>query len=171
MTARTIGLIGGMSWESTALYYKLINQHVAERLGNLHSASIIIHSYDFEPIKVLQYAERWDLAGDDLARTARRLEEGGADCILIGTNTMHIVADRVADGINVPLLHIADCTADRIIDAGIKSVGLLGTKFTMEKQLLRRPAAQPRPASDRARCLSAGIWSTASSMTSSASAS
>lgn len=134
MTARTIGLIGGMSWESTALYYKLINQHVAERLGNLHSASIIIHSYDFEPIKVLQYAERWDLAGDDLARTARRLEEGGADCILIGTNTMHIVAERVAAGVKVPLLHIADCTADRIIASGIKSVGLLGTKFTMEKQ-------------------------------------
>jgi aspartate racemase len=133
MTARTIGLIGGMSWESTALYYKLINQHVAERLGNLHSASIIIHSYDFEPIKVLQYAERWDLAGDDLARTAQRLEAGGADCVLIGTNTMHIVADRVAEKISIPLLHIANCTADRILQAGIKSVGLLGTKFTMEK--------------------------------------
>lgn len=134
MTARTIGLIGGMSWESTALYYKLINQHVAERLGNLHSASIIIHSYDFEPIKVLQYAERWDMAGDELAMTARRLEEGGADCILIGTNTMHIVAERVENSIGVPLLHIADCTADRVIEAGIKSVGLLGTKFTTEKQ-------------------------------------
>lgn len=118
MTARTIGLIGGMSWESTALYYKLIN-HVAQRLGNLHSASIIIHSYDFEPIKVPQYAERWDMAGDDLAKTARRLEEGGADCILIGTNTMHIVADRVETSVGVPLLHIADCTADRIIASGI----------------------------------------------------
>jgi amino-acid racemase len=138
MTAKTIGLIGGMSWESTALYYKLINQHVADRLGNLHSASILIHSYDFEPIKVLQYAERWDLAGDELARTGQRLEAAGADCVLIGTNTMHIVADRVAAGINVPLLHIADCTADRIIDAGIKSVGLLGTKFTMEKDFYTR---------------------------------
>lgn len=134
MTEKTIGLIGGMSWESTALYYKLINQHVGERLGNLHSASILMYSYDFEPIKVLQYAERWDLAGDDLARTAQRLETAGADCVLIGTNTMHIVADRVAAGIKVPLLHIADCTADRIIQSGIKSVGLLGTKFTMEKQ-------------------------------------
>ena len=133
MTAKTIGLIGGMSWESTALYYKLINQHVVEKLGNLHSASILMYSYDFEPIKVLQYAERWDLAGDDLARTAQRLEAGGADCILVGTNTMHIVADRVAERIEVPLLHIADCTADRIIRAGIKSVALLGTKFTMEK--------------------------------------
>lgn len=133
MTAKTIGLIGGMSWESTALYYKLINQRVAEKLGNLHSASILMYSYDFEPIKVLQYAERWDLAGDELARTAQRLQAGGADCILIGTNTMHIVADRVAKNINVPLLHIADCTANRIIQAGIKTVGLLGTKFTMEK--------------------------------------
>lgn len=134
MTTKTIGLIGGMSWESTALYYRLINQRVADRLGNLHSASILMYSYDFEPIKVLQYAERWDLAGKDLARTAQRLETAGADCILIGTNTMHIVADRVAEGVKVPLLHIADCTADRVIQAGIKSVGLLGTKFTMEKQ-------------------------------------
>jgi aspartate racemase len=133
MTAKTIGLIGGMSWESTALYYKLINQEVSRRLGELHSASILMYSYDFEPIKVLQYAERWDLAGDDLARTAQRLEAGGADCVLIGTNTMHIVADKVAGSISVPLLHIADCTADRIIEAGMKSVALLGTKFTMEK--------------------------------------
>lgn len=134
MTARTIGLIGGMSWESTALYYKLINQHVGEKLGNLHSASILMYSYDFEPIKVLQYAERWDLAGNDLAQTALRLQAGGADCIVIGTNTMHIVADRVAEAINIPLLHIADCTADRIIESGVRSVGLLGTKFTMKKQ-------------------------------------
>lgn len=133
MNQKTIGLIGGMSWESTALYYRLINQRVAEQLGNLHSASILMYSYDFEPIKVLQYAERWDLAGADLARTAQRLEAGGADCILIGTNTMHIVADQVAAGVGVPLLHIADCTADRIIEAGIKRIGLLGTKFTMEK--------------------------------------
>ena len=134
MTVRTIGLIGGMSWESTALYYKLINQHVAEKLGNLHSAPILMYSYDFEPIKVLQYAERWDLAGNDLAQTALRLQAGGADCIVIGTNTMHIVAERVQEAINVPLLHIADCTADRIIESGVKSVGLLGTKFTMEKK-------------------------------------
>ena len=133
MTAKTIGLIGGMSWESTALYYKLINQEVGRRLGELHSASILLYSYDFEPIKVLQYAERWDLAGDDLSRTAQRLEAGGADCIVIGTNTMHIVADKIAASIKVPLLHIADCTAERIIKAGIKSVGLLGTRFTMEK--------------------------------------
>ena len=133
MKQKTIGLIGGMSWESTALYYKLINQHVGAKLGNLHSASILMYSYDFEPIKVWQYAERWDLAGNDLAHTALRLQAGGADCIVIGTNTMHIAADRVADAINVPLLHIADCTADRIVDAGIRSIGLLGTKFTMEK--------------------------------------
>lgn len=133
MTRRTIGLIGGMSWESTALYYKLINQEVSRRLGSLHSASILMYSYDFEPIKALQYAERWDDAGDDLARTAQRLQAGGADCIVIGTNTMHLVADRVAAGIQIPLLHIADATADAIIAAGITSVGLLGTKFTMEK--------------------------------------
>jgi aspartate racemase len=135
MTQRTIGLIGGMSWESTALYYKLINQKVSSRLGSLHSASILMYSYDFGPIKALQYAERWDQAGDDLARTAERLEAGGADCIVIGTNTMHIVADRIEASIDIPLLHIADCTADRIIEAGIKSVGLLGTKFTMEKDI------------------------------------
>jgi aspartate racemase len=133
MTLKTIGLIGGMSWESTALYYRQINQHVGERLGQLHSAPILMYSYDFEPIKILQYAERWDLAGNDLARTAQRLEAGGARCIVIGTNTMHIVADKVAGSIGIPLLHIADCTADRIIAAGIKTVGLLGTKFTMEK--------------------------------------
>ena len=87
MKQKTIGLIGGMSWGSTALYYKLINQHVGAKLGNLHSASILMYSYDFEPIKVLQYAERWDLAGNDLAQTALRLQAGGADCIVIGTNT------------------------------------------------------------------------------------
>lgn len=133
MTCKTIGLIGGMSWESTALYYKLINQEVSRRLGALHSASILLYSYDFEPIKALQYSERWDEAGDDLARTAQRLEAGGADCIVIGTNTMHIVADRVAAAIEIPLLHIADATADAIIAARIRSVGLLGTRFTMEK--------------------------------------
>jgi aspartate racemase len=122
-----------MSWESTALYYKLINQEVSRRLGSLHSASILLYSYDFEPIKALQYAERWDEAGDDLARTAERLQAAGADCIVIGTNTMHIVADRVSEKLDIPLLHIADCTADRIIEAGITSVGLLGTKFTTEK--------------------------------------
>ena len=133
MTARTIGLIGGMSWESSALYYKLINQHVGRRLGGLHSASMMMYSYDFEPIKALQYAERWGEAGAELARTAFRLQAGGADGILLTTNTMHLVADQITAAITVPFLHIADCTADRIMEAGIGTVGLLGTKFTMEK--------------------------------------
>lgn len=138
MIQKTIGLIGGMSWESTSLYYQLINQHVRARLGGLHSASILLYSYDFEPIRALQYAGRWDDAGDDLARTAMRLESAGADCILLATNTMHIVADRIADSVGVPMLHIADCTASRILAAGVSNIGLLGTIFTMEQDFYVR---------------------------------
>lgn len=130
---RTLGLIGGMSWESTALYYKWINEGVRDTLGGLHSASLLIHSYDFETIKALQYAGQWDQAGAVLADTARRLERAGADAILICTNTMHKVAPQVESAIGVPLLHLADCTADAIVTAGLDRVALLGTRFTMEE--------------------------------------
>ncbi len=134
---KTIGLIGGMSWESSALYYKLINEAVRERLGGLRSASLLMYSYDFEVIKSLQYAGSWEEAGAELAGTAVRLEKAGADAILICTNTMHKVADQVVEAVNVPLLHIAECTADRLSASGIGRVALLGTKFTMEEDFYR----------------------------------
>lgn len=130
---RTIGLIGGMSWESTALYYKWINEGIRDALGGLHSASLVIHSYDFETIKTLQYAGQWDEAGAMLTDTAQRLERAGAEAILICTNTMHKVAPQVEAAIGVPLLHLADCTADAIVASGIDRVALLGTRFTMEE--------------------------------------
>ena len=134
---KTIGLIGGMSWESSALYYKLINEAVRERLGGLRSASLIMYSYDFEVIKSLQYAGKWEEAGAELAGTAARLEQAGADAILICTNTMHKVADQVMEAVDVPLLHIAECTADRLLASRIRTVALLGTRFTMEEDFYR----------------------------------
>lgn len=130
---KTIGLIGGMSWESTALYYKLINEGVRDALGPLRSASILLYSYDFDRIKSLQYAGQWDDAGEDLADVACRLEAAGAEAILICTNTMHKVAAMVEARINVPLLHLADCTAQEVVKSGIERVALLGTRFTMEE--------------------------------------
>lgn len=130
---KTIGLIGGMSWESTALYYKLINEGVRDALGPLRSASLLVYSYDFERIKTLQYAGRWEEAGNDMADVARRLETAGAKAILICTNTMHKVASMVEAQINVPLLHLADCTAQEVVKSGIERVALLGTRFTMEE--------------------------------------
>ena len=130
---KTIGLIGGMSWESTALYYKLINEGVRDALGPLRSASILMYSYDFDRIKSLQYAGRWDEAGADMADVAQRLEAAGAEAILICTNTMHKVAPMVEARINVPLLHLADCTAQEVVKSGIERVALLGTRFTMEE--------------------------------------
>ena len=130
---KTIGLIGGMSWESTALYYKLINEGVRDALGPLRSASILMYSYDFDRIKSLQYAGRWDEAGEDMADVAQRLEAAGAEAILICTNTMHKVAPMVEARINAPLLHLADCTAQEVVKSGIERVALLGTRFTMEE--------------------------------------
>ena len=130
---KTIGLIGGMSWESTALYYKLINEGVRDALGPLRSASILMYSYDFDRIKSLQYAGLWDEAGEDLADVAQRLEAAGAETILICTNTMHKVAPMVEARINAPLLHLADCTAQEVVKSGIERVALLGTRFTMEE--------------------------------------
>jgi aspartate racemase len=130
---KTIGLLGGMSWESTALYYRLINEETRHKLGGLHSARIVLESLDFQDVEVLQDRGDWAAAGQLLANAARRIEAAGADFLLICTNTMHKVADDVAVAIDIPLLHIADATAERIKEAGIDTVGLLGTRFTMEQ--------------------------------------
>lgn len=129
---KTIGLLGGMSWESTALYYRLINEETRRRLGGLHSARIVLVSLDFQEVELLQNQGDWAAAGKLLASAARRAESAGADFLLICTNTMHKVADEVAASIDIPLLHLADTTAARIVDARISTVGLLGTRFTME---------------------------------------
>jgi len=133
----TIGLLGGMSWESSVLYEELINTEVRDRLGGLHSADLIVRSYDFAEIEALQSAGRWDEAGSLLAGDAHRLEQAGAGLILLCTNTMHRVADTIIEAIEVPFLHLADATADAVVAAGLDSVGLLGTKFTMEQDFYR----------------------------------
>ncbi len=129
---KTIGLLGGMSWESTLLYYRLINEETKRILGGLHSARIAMVSLDFQDIETLQMQDDWDAAAEILVDAAKRVEKAGADFLLICTNTMHKVADTVADAIDIPLLHLADATAERITEAGIETVGLLGTRFTME---------------------------------------
>lgn len=134
---KTIGLLGGMSWESTAVYYRLLNEKVKARLGGLHSALVLLHSVDFAPIAELQADGKWDEAGAVLAGAAKGLEAAGADIMLIGTNTMHLVAPQVAGAITIPLLHIADATAEAIKPMGIQKVGLLGTRFTMEKDFYK----------------------------------
>lgn len=139
---KTIGIIGGMSWESTVPYYRLINEGVKERLGGLHSAHIVMVSVDFHDIAELQNSGRWDEAGDAMVRAARALEVAGADCVVIATNTMHTSADRVADAVSIPLLHIADATGEAIVHEGIRTVGLLGTRFTMEQDFYRTRLAE-----------------------------
>ena len=129
---KTIGIIGGMSWESTAHYYAAINREVARRLGSLASAQILLHSLDFAPIAAMQDRGAWDEAGDLLADSAKRLEAAGADLLLLATNTMHLVAPAIEAAADIPLLHIADPTADALIADGATRVGLLGTRFTME---------------------------------------
>ncbi|RZZ85806.1 aspartate/glutamate racemase family protein [Pseudoxanthomonas winnipegensis] len=135
---KTIGLIGGMSWESTLPYYRLINQTVREARGGLHSAKVLLYSVDFHEIEVLQHAGDWDAAGAAMADAARRLQAGGADFIVLCTNTMHKVADAITAATPLPLLHIADATAQALLDAGIARVGLLGTRFTMEQDFYRK---------------------------------
>lgn len=130
---KTIGLIGGMSWESSALYYRIINQEAGKRLGGLHSADILMHSLDFAPIEEMQSQGNWDEAGDLLAGTAHQLETAGADLIGLCTNTMHLVAGRIEAAISVPFIHIAQPAAARLKEDGFEQVGLLGTQFTMEK--------------------------------------
>ncbi|MFJ5678400.1 aspartate/glutamate racemase family protein [Streptomyces sp. NPDC093097] len=134
---KTIGLIGGMSWESTAEYYRLLNELARERLGGLHSAKCVLYSVDFAEIERLQVEGRWDEAGDVLAEAARALEAAGADLLLICTNTMHKVADRVSSAVGVPLLHLADTTAEAVRGKGLRRIGLLGTAFTMEQDFYR----------------------------------
>ncbi len=134
---KTLGLIGGMSWESTVPYYQLINQTVKARLGGLHSARIILYSVDFAEVEHLQASGRWDAAGALLAEVARKLEAAGADALLLCTNTMHKVAGAITAAVNIPLLHIADPTAQAIQEAGYTTVGLLGTRFTMEQDFYR----------------------------------
>ena len=134
---RTIGLLGGMSWESTAIYYRLVNELVRERLGGLHSARLLLASVDFAEIEEMQVAGDWDRAGDLLAAEASRLERAGADFLLLCTNTMHKVADAVEDAVSIPLLHLGDATAQAVLASGIQSVGLLGTGFTMSEGFYR----------------------------------
>ncbi|MDR3682860.1 MAG: aspartate/glutamate racemase family protein [Geothrix sp.] len=134
---KTLGLIGGMSWESTVPYYRLINEAVKARLGGLHSAKIILYSVDFHDIERLQRAGDWEAAGAVLAGAARALEGAGADLLVLCTNTMHKVADRIEAAVRIPLLHIADPTAVAIKQAGHATVGLLGTRFTMEQAFYR----------------------------------
>lgn len=134
---KTIGLLGGMSWESTELYYRLINETVKSKLGGLHSAKVILHSVDFAEIEKLQHVGDWDKTAKILAKAAQGLEKAGADFIVICTNTMHLVVPQIEAGINIPILHIADATAEEIIKNGIKKVGLIATAFTMEKDFYK----------------------------------
>ncbi|MGW2224565.1 aspartate/glutamate racemase family protein [Streptomyces formicae] len=138
---KTIGLIGGMSWESSAEYYRLLNELVRERLGGLHSARCVLYSVDFAEIERLQVAGEWERAGDVLAAAAKGVEAAGADLVLICTNTMHKVADQVRDALSVPLLHLGDATAAAVLRAGVRRVGLLGTAFTMEQDFYRERLA------------------------------
>ena len=134
---KTIGLIGGMSWESTVPYYRQINETIKERLGGLHSAKIVLYSVDFHEIERLQHAGDWEAAGAVLAGAARSLEVAGADFLVLCTNTMHKVAPSIEAAVRIPLLHIADPTALEIKRAGHSTVGLLGTRFTMEQAFYR----------------------------------
>jgi aspartate racemase len=134
---RVIGMLGGMSWESSAQYYRLANELVRERLGGLHSARIVLASVDFADVEALQVAGRWDEAGRLLAEAAKGLEAAGAELLLICTNTMHKVADQVQAAVEIPLLHLGDATAQAVTSAGLVTVGLLGTAFTMEQDFYR----------------------------------
>lgn len=134
---KTVGLIGGMSAESTVVYYQLLNRLVRERLGGLHSASLLMASLDFAPIARMQADGAWDEAGELLASAARTLEAAGAQAVLICANTMHLVADAVQAAVSVPLIHIADATAEALIAAGVRKPLLLATRFTMEKSFYR----------------------------------
>lgn len=139
---KTIGLIGGMSWESSIEYYRIINQTVRDKLGGLHSAKSVMVSVDFAEIETLQHEGRWDQAAELLIEAAQNVEKGGADFVVICTNTMHKVADEVQQHIQIPLFHIADATAQRIKSQRLKKVGLLGTRFTMEEDFYKGRLAE-----------------------------
>lgn len=134
---KTIGLIGGMSWESSSEYYRIINEEVKQRLGGLHSAKCVLYSVDFEEIEICQRNGDWEKATQILKDAARSLEAAGADFMIICTNTMHKVANEVQSGVRIPLLHIADITAQHVLSSGIKTIGLLGTKYTMEQDFYK----------------------------------
>ena len=141
---RTLGILGGMSWESTAVYYRLLNQGVAQSLGGLHSAALLLHSVDFAPIAALQAAGNWDQAADLLSQAALGLQRAGAQGLLLATNTMHLVADRIEATSGLPLLHIADATGAALQTAGLQQVALLGTRFTMDDERIVRARLQQR---------------------------
>lgn len=134
---KTVGLLGGMSWESTAGYYKAINEGVRNRLGGLHSAQIVMLSVDFEPIEKMQHQGDWNGAALILSEAARKIELAGADFLLICTNTMHKIAPQIEQAVNIPIHHIADATAEVLVEQGVKTVGLLGTAFTMEQEFYK----------------------------------
>ena len=134
---KTIGLIGGMSWESSIEYYRIINEVTRAKLGGLHSAKSLMVSVDFAEMEILQHQARWPEAARMLVETAKNLENGGADFIVLCTNTMHKVADEIQAGVKIPLLHIADATAQVVKDSGIQKIGLLGTRFTMEGEFYK----------------------------------
>jgi len=134
---KTIGLLGGMSWESSIVYYQIINETVRERLGGLHSAQSLMFSFDFAEIEALQMADDWDGATMQMIAAARQVERGGADCLVICTNTMHKMASDVQNAIDIPLIHIADATAQAIKNDGLQNIALLGTRFTMEEDFYK----------------------------------
>ena len=135
---KTIGLIGGMSWESSLEYYRIMNEKIRAELGGLHSAKVILYSVDFEEIQILQHQNRWDDLTAIMKEAAKSLERAGAEIIVIGTNTMHKMADDIEKSINLPLIHIADATAEVIKGRGLTKTGLLGTKFTMEQNFYKK---------------------------------
>lgn len=137
MNLKTIGLIGGMSWESTVTYYKIINETVKEKLGGLHSAKCILYSVDFQEIEECQANGNWEKSGEILGEAAYNLEKAGADFIVICTNTMHKVVNQIKEKISVPILHIAEMTAEKILEKGLKNIALLGTKYTMEQDFYK----------------------------------
>jgi len=134
---KTIGLIGGMSWESTVTYYKIINETVKEKLGGLHSAKCILYSVDFQEIEECQANGNWEKSGEILGEAANNLEKAGADFIVICTNTMHKVINQIKEKISIPILHIAEMTAEKILEKGLKNIALLGTKYTMEQDFYK----------------------------------
>ena len=141
---KTVGLIGGMSWESTIPYYRIINEEVKNRLGGLHSAKIVLYSVEFDEIEKCQSSGDWEKSGRILGRAAQGLEAAGADFILICTNTMHKVAPQIASMIKIPVIHIADATADALEQCGIRRVGLLGTRYTMTQDFYKKRLAERR---------------------------
>lgn len=134
---KTIGMLGGMSWESTASYYKAINEGVRDKLGGLHSAKICLYSVDFDQIEKLQHQGDWQATAEILSQAARGVERGGADFLLICTNTMHKVAEEIESAVSIPVLHIADATGAKLKEDKVKRVGLLGTRFTMEEDFYK----------------------------------